>query len=65
MADTQVPLADGEHVRLPGMFQRWEIEQVLEPGVDFLFEEGGAMNDGTPLFIVYRREVSPPKRRKG
>ncbi len=51
-------LAAGEFVRLPGLFRRWEIEQVLEPGVDFHLEEAGEASDGTPLFAVYRREPS-------
>jgi hypothetical protein len=45
-----------EFVRLPGLFRRWEIEQVLEPGSDFHLEEAGEASDGTPLFAVYRRE---------
>jgi len=53
-----LPLAADEFVRLPGLFRRWEIEQVLEPGVDFHLEEAGEASDGTPLFAVYRREPS-------
>lgn len=45
-----------EFLRLPGLFRRWEIEQVLEPGMDFHIEEAGTASDGTPLFAVYRRE---------
>ncbi len=45
-----------DFVRLPGLFRRWEIEQVLEPGIDFHLEEAGEASDGTPLFAVYRRE---------
>jgi len=48
-------LAD-QFIRLPGLFRRWEIEQVIEPGMDFHLEEAGATSDGTPLFAVYRRE---------
>lgn len=49
-------LAAEEFVRLPGLFRRWEIEQVLEPGTDFHLEEAGETSDGTQLFAVYRRE---------
>ncbi|WP_394845154.1 hypothetical protein LZC95_50030 [Pendulispora brunnea] len=56
MKTATTPVAGGEHVRLPGLYQRWELEQVLEAGVEFLFEEAGNASDGTPLFIVYRRE---------
>ncbi len=45
-----------EFVRLPGLYRRWELEQVLEPGLDFHLEEAGEASDGTPLFAVYRRE---------
>jgi hypothetical protein len=47
---------DEDFVRLPGLFRRWELEQVVEPGADFHLEEAGDASDGTPLFAVYRRE---------
>lgn len=48
-----------EFVRLPGLFRRWELEQVLMPG-DFHLEEAGSASDGTPLFALYRRESLNP-----
>ena len=45
-----------EFLRLPGLFRRWEIEQVLDAGHDFHVEEAGTASDGTQLFAVYRRE---------
>jgi hypothetical protein len=55
--ETPTPQTDPEQfVRLPGLFRRWEIEQVLEAGSDFHIEEAGDASDGTPLFAVYRRE---------
>ena len=45
-----------EFVRLPGLFRRWELEQVLETGVAYRLEEAGTAADGTPLLAVYRRE---------
>lgn len=50
------PSMDDQFVRLPGLFRRWEIEQVIDPGADFHLEEAGEASDGTPLFAVYRRE---------
>ncbi len=47
---------DDDFVRLPGLFRRWEIEQVVDAGADFHLEEAGEASDGTPLFAVYRRE---------
>jgi len=45
--------------RLPGLFRRWELPQVLETGRDFHIEEAGVASDGTQLFAVYRREHNP------
>ena len=42
--------------RLPGLYRRWELGQVVEPGKDFHLEEAGTTSDGIPLFAVYRRE---------
>ena len=54
--ETPTPQTDPEQfIRLPGLFRRWEIEQVLVPGSDFHIEEAGDASDGTPLFAVYRR----------
>lgn len=47
-----------EFVRLPGLFRRWELEEVLEVGTDFHLEEAGATADGTELLAVYWR---PPR----
>ncbi len=55
---------DEDFVRLPGLFRRWEIEQVIDPGADFHLEEAGEASDGTPLFAVYRRERSNPNPKK-
>lgn len=43
------PAHDDDFMRLPGLFRRWEIEQVVDPGVDFHLEEAGEASDGTPL----------------
>ena len=50
------PAEDADFVRLPGLFRRWEIEQVVDTGADFHLEEAGTASDGTQLFTVYRRE---------
>jgi hypothetical protein len=47
---------DDEFIRLPGLFRRWEIERVIEPGKDFHFEDAGEASDGTPLLAVYWRD---------
>jgi hypothetical protein len=47
---------DGEFIRLPGLYRRWELERVIVPGRDFHMEEAGEAGDGTALFAVYWRE---------
>ena len=44
--------------RIPGLFRRWELSQVLETGSDFHMEEAGSASDGTQLFAVYRRRTN-------
>lgn len=46
----------GELQRLPGLFRRWELGQIIESGEDYHIEDAGKAADGTALFAVYRRE---------
>lgn len=43
------------YARVPGLFRRWELEQVVEPGMEFRIEDAGEASDGTALFAVYAR----------
>jgi len=45
-----------DFVRLPGLFRRWEFEQVIEGSDEFHISAAGATEDGTELFMVYHRE---------
>jgi len=45
-----------EFLRLPGLFRRWEFEQVIDGNGEFHIEAAGATEDGTALFAVYHRE---------
>jgi hypothetical protein len=45
-----------EFLRLPGLFRRWEFEQVIEGSDEFHIRAAGATDDGTELFTVYCRE---------
>lgn len=47
---------DEDFVRLPGLFRRWELNDVIELGADFHLEDAGEAADGTQLIAVYRRE---------
>ena len=48
-------------IRLPGLFRRWEIEEVLVSGLDFHIEAAGEASDGTPLYAAYWSEVTTPE----
>jgi len=48
--------ASEEFLRLPGLFRRWEFEQVIEGSDEFHIKADGATDDGTQLYSVYCRE---------
>ena len=50
-----------DFLRLPGLFRRWEVEQVLDAGHEFHIEAAGTAADGTQLFAVYWRELHHDK----
>lgn len=39
--------------RLPGLYRRWELVEILRPGVHYHLEDAGSMQDGTPLIAVF------------
>lgn len=39
--------------RLPGLFRRWELAQVIVTGEDYRVENAGTASDGTPLYAIY------------
>jgi hypothetical protein len=46
---------DHEWRRLPGLFRRWEFEQVIDVDEEFLVEEAGHDEQGLALFAIYNR----------
>ena len=40
---------DEDFIRLPVLFRRWELNDVIELGADFLLEDAGEAADGTQL----------------
>ena len=44
-----------EFLRLPGLFRRWELEQVVDGDHDLHVEPAGHCEDGTSLFAAYAR----------
>ena len=47
--------ASTDFVRPPGLFRRWELEDVLDVDTEFLLEDAGKAADGTQLLAVYSR----------
>jgi hypothetical protein len=45
-----------DFLRLPGLFRRWEFEQVIQGSDEFHVSAAGSTEDGTELFAVYCRE---------
>lgn len=42
--------------RLPGLFRRWELEDIIEAGFEYRVEEAGSDVSGCTLFALFRRE---------
>lgn len=47
------PVPDQVLRRLPGLFRRWELAQVIEAGKDYHVEDAGSACDGTTLYALY------------
>ena len=45
-----------ELFRMPGLFRRWELGQLLEPGRSYHLEDAGVTREGTQLLAIYRGE---------
>jgi hypothetical protein len=46
-----------EYVRMPGLHLAAELDDVIEPGSDYVVWQGGELHDGRKLLVVYcRRE---------
>lgn len=43
--------------RLPGLYRRWELAELLQPGEDYHLERAGFSSDGAPLYAVYRSQA--------
>ena len=49
-----MPTDTKELRRIPGLFRRWELTQLLASGEDYHLEDAGTTSDGTALLAVYR-----------
>jgi len=52
--------ASGELVRIPGLYRRWELPEVLRNHRTYRIEKAGAHKDGTPLVAIYADATCPP-----
>lgn len=43
--------------RLPGLYRRWELNEVLEPDRNYQIEDAGSHADGTPLLALYATPI--------
>jgi hypothetical protein len=43
--------------RVPGLFRRWELPELLKPDRRYHLEDAGTHTDGTPLLAVYATEA--------
>jgi hypothetical protein len=50
------PLPAADFIRRPGLFRRWEFEQVIQIGCEFVVDDAGTAADGTQLYALYERE---------
>lgn len=52
MLNMPEPKSD-EMTRIPGLYRRWELAELILPGQSYHIEAAGHADDGTPLFAVY------------
>ena len=52
MQDTQ-PVPIEEMVRIPGLYRRWELSELLKRHRAYRVEDAGSHADGTPLLAIY------------
>lgn len=45
--------------RLPGLYRRWELADVLQPNRQYRIEDAGCTDDGAPLLAVFEAEAAP------
>ena len=45
----------GPLVRVPGLYERWELADVVEPGTEYFFVDAGCDSKGRQLIQIYKR----------
>lgn len=59
------PSPEAELVRLPGLYRRWELPEVVRKHHAFRIEDAGVHEDGTPLLAIYVDGKPPEDLRSG
>ncbi|MBZ0272977.1 hypothetical protein K8I61_13140 [bacterium] len=47
-----------QYRRVPGLFRRWELEHLIEPGFEYFVEEAGKDAGGAALYALFCRELA-------
>lgn len=55
------PIPATEMVRIPGLYRRWELPEVLKYQHAFRIEDAGVHQDGTPLLAIYAASDRDPQ----
>lgn len=55
------PVPAAEMVRIPGLYRRWELPEVLKNHHAFHIEDAGVHQDGTPLLAIYAASEGDPQ----
>ncbi len=50
-----------ELVRIPGLYRRWELAEVVKIHHAFRIEDAGVHQDGTPLLAIYAASDGSPQ----
>lgn len=50
---------NGDMHRIPGLFRRWELAEVIRAGQSYQVEAAGHCDDGSPLFALYASTAQP------
>jgi len=55
MSMTNLPEpTSNDMTRIPGLYRRWELAELILPGQFYHIEAAGHADDGTPLFAVFK-----------
>lgn len=55
------PVPATDMVRIPGLYRRWELPEILKNHHAFRIEDAGSHQDGTPLVAIYAANDSDPQ----